>query len=305
MKILFFGIYEIGQRTLEKLLHVDEIEIVGVVTKYDTDFQTHSVSDLAKRNNLMCYTVRFFNRNYILALFRKLEFDLIVVSGFHLKIPEEILKLAKTAAINLHDSLLPKYKGPNASKWCIINGEGKTGVTVHHLSSKIDEGKIIAQREVKISPVDTAGTLFSRLATIGSDLLVEVISLMQKNTLCYHDVKDKSSSYYSYPTEDESRIKWDLFGAEQICRLIRGLNPRPGAFFSYKNQKYKILEMQILSKKSRLKEGTVIELSDDYLIVSTLTRNIRINMLRKNIHHDYSIMEFIVENRLKVFDVLR
>lgn len=304
MKILYFGIYEIGQRTLEKMLQIDGIEIVAVVTKYDTVFQTYSVSDFAKRNNLLCYTVRFFNRKSVFALFKKLEFDLIVVSGFHLKIPEEIIRLAKTTAINLHDSLLPKYKGPNASKWCIIKGENKTGVTVHHLTSKIDEGKIIAQREVQISPIDTAGTLFSRLASIGSDLLVEVISLIQKNKLTYFDVKDKTSSYYSYPTEDESRIKWDSFDADQIRCLVRGLNPRPGAFFYYNNNKYIVLEVQILTNNSRLKEGMVVSVTDGSLIVSTLTWDIEILVLRENIICDYSVEEFINENSLKTHDVL-
>ncbi len=304
MKILFFGIHEIGQRSLEKLLGTDEVEIVGVVTKYDTVFQTYSVSDFAKKNHLQCYSLRFINCQYVYDLFKKLEFDLIVVAGFHLIIPEEILNLAKRAAINLHDSLLPQYKGPNASKWCIINGEKKTGVTVHQMSGKIDEGRIIAQKEVEILPVDTAGTLFSRLASIGSDLLVEVVSLIQKNTLSYPNVNGASPSYYSYPTINDLRIKWNSLSANQIYSLVRGLNPSPGAFFFYNKEKFKVFEMQILSSKSHLKEGTIMELCDEYFIVSTLTWDIKINNLRKQLHYAYSIREFIDENRLKVFDIL-
>jgi methionyl-tRNA formyltransferase len=100
-------------------------------------------------------------------------------------------------------------------------------------SPKNNEGEIILQREVAISPDDTAVILFSRLVSIGSELLVEVVSLLSKDEIIPSVKELYESSYYSYPTEDETRIKWDLYDADQICRLIRGLNPNPGAYFIY------------------------------------------------------------------------
>lgn len=304
MKILFFGIYEIGHRTLEKLLHVDDVEIVGVVTKHDTVFQKYSVVEVARKNNLLCYTVKFLKCKYVLSLFNKLKFDLIVVSGFHLKIPAELINFASVAAINLHDSLLPRYKGPNASKWCIINGEDKTGVTIHHLSPKIDEGEIIAQKELTISPSDTAGSLFSKLASIGSELMVEVILLMKKNKLLPFANKMNNSSYYSYPTEEETRIKWDTYDADQICRLIRGLDPSPGAYFMYESYKFRVFDSQIMKKKSGTKPGTILKLSNDSIVVSTLTYDLRIRCIIVKLHQDYSVLKFVDEYKVKTFDRL-
>lgn len=304
MKILFFGIYEIGVKTLEELLLLSTVEVVAVITKHDSVYQSDSVIELAQKHNLLWFQAKSLNCEYVINTFKQLDFDLIVVAGFHLKIPHKIIKLAKIAAVNIHDSLLPDYRGPNASKWCIINGESKAGVTIHYLTDKLDDGEIIAQREILISETDTSKTLFSKVSLTSAKLLAETVQFFQEEGYFPFIQKRFKGSYYSYPTYDETIIKWGEYDALKISRLVRGLNPSPGACMEYKENYYRVLEVEILDCKTQNKSGTIVSISNKYIDVSTLTHDIRIRGIVKRINQEYSINQFVIDSEIEVSSCL-
>ncbi|MCL2568923.1 MAG: methionyl-tRNA formyltransferase [Oscillospiraceae bacterium] len=161
-------------------------------------------------------------------LIRELAPDLIVVVAYGKILPKEILDIPPKGCINVHASLLPKYRGAAPIQWAILNGEQVTGVTIMHMDVGLDTGDIISMRETPVEPTETSGALFTRLSTLGAELLADTISSILDGTATRTPQQSDAATYAPPLSRDQSPVDWTR-PAQSIVNQIRGLNPWPMA----------------------------------------------------------------------------
>jgi methionyl-tRNA formyltransferase len=224
-------------------------QIVGVVTQPDRPVGRgrriipSPVKSLAEENHIPVYQPQRVRAPSFLEEVRKIQPDLMVVVAFGQILPPSLLVIPKIYAINLHPSLLPRYRGPAPIPWAIIKGERETGLTVQKIEAGVDEGKIILQKKVVIKLSDTSKDLEKRLAVMGAALLEEVVRRIKEGCVSFLEQDEKKVSYAPKITKDQTEIDWKR-PCLDIHNLVRGLNPYPGAF-TLAMVRAKMLKMKI------------------------------------------------------------
>jgi len=277
MRIVFFGIYKIGVDSLHSMLRCD-LDLVAVVTKPSTVTDNQPVAQCAVENGLFLLQPNSPKEEKFNNIIKDLRPDLIVVAGYHKIIPTTILNIPTWGTINLHGSLLPKYRGPCTWKWTIINGETFTGVSVHIMTPQLDNGDLLGQRVIQISDTDTGGSLFEKISVVGAELLTDTIKEIEAGVVEMKPQDENIASYFGYPTEQDAKINW---GNDAICirNLIRGLNPRPGAWTLFNGSTLRIWQATIIIDESSSSPGTIIQCSKDKLVVATATNDLVIDKM--------------------------
>jgi len=194
--------------------------------------------------------------------------DLIVVVAFGQLLPKHILKVPKVATINVHASLLPKYRGPAPIQWAIINGEKETGVTTMVMDEGMDTGDTLLSSKTEISPDDTAGSLHDRLAVLGADLLIQTIESIEKKGLNSVPQNHSLATYAPLLKKEDGHLDWKK-SAGSLDPFIRGMTPWPGAFTFYQNKRLKIFRARPIQMEVDGPPGTVIKGFADELRVAT------------------------------------
>ena len=260
--------------------------IVGVITQPDRrkgrgmKISLSPVKELAVGNNMNIYQPSNINDPEFTDLLRKISPDLIAIVAFGQILSKEILELPKQGCINLHASLLPKYRGAAPIPWAILAGEEKTGVTTFYLSEEVDSGDIILQREEKIREDDTTATLSKRLAEMGAELLIETIDKIERKEAPRISQDKEKATYAPRLKKEDGLIDWKE-SASRIERLVRAMDPRPGAFTHLAGKLLKIWKAEeiqdtrykIQDTKSSgqivdiTKEGMVVACGDGFLLV--------------------------------------
>jgi len=261
LSVVFIGTPEFSCPSLEKL--AEKEKVVAVVTQPDKPrgrgkkISPPPVKVKALQKNIPVYQPDNLNKLCFLEKIEKLRPDLIVVVAFGKILPGKLLNIPKFFPINLHPSLLPKYRGPAPVPWAIIKGEKYTGITVQKMTEKVDEGEIILQKKVLIAANDTSDSLSKKLSHIGAEALIEAIDLIKKGKIDLRPQVGKAS-YAPKIKKDMGKINWEK-SAREIHNLVRGLNSFPGAFteFFYRERFYslKIWETEILENFSNNKKG--------------------------------------------------
>jgi len=193
--------------------------------------------------------------------------DCIVVVAFGQILPKDILNLPRYGCINLHASLLPKYRGAAPINWALINGETKTGVTSMFMDEGMDTGDILIQREMQIKEDDNAGTIHNELSRMGSNIILETLDGIEKGTISRIKQDAAIATYAPKIKKEDCLIDWSI-GAKEIVNRIRGLTPAPGAYTSYNGKRLKIIEAVIPPRPplekggwGDLKKGEVFEVN--------------------------------------------
>ncbi len=186
------------------------------------------------------------------------EPDFIVTAAYGRILPSKVLGLPEVAPINIHASLLPKYRGAAPIQRAIINGETETGVTIMLMDTGLDTGDILLSQKISINADDTAQTLHDRLAEIGGPLLVKTLQGIVEKSIVPAPQHHELASYAERLAKKDGRIQW-AFPAKQIINLIRGTTPWPGAFTFYQDQRYKILKAVTVSQETTEPPGTVLK----------------------------------------------
>jgi methionyl-tRNA formyltransferase len=203
-----------------------------------------------------------------LNIIKVLQPDLIVVVAFKI-LPPELFNIPKYGSVNLHASLLPKYRGAAPINWAIINGEKKTGVTTFFLKEKVDTGNIILQEECDINDGDDAGTMHYMLSLLGSEVILKTVNIIEKKNgflkVTYQDDKDASPA--PKLLVENCRINWNNTSKDTF-NFIRGLSPLPGAFTFFNNSRIKIYKSQIaeLHSVNEIKPGLCLNKEDKLFI---------------------------------------
>ena len=233
MKIIFMGTPTFALPSLEKLNA--RYELLSVFTKIDkvnargNKIIYSPIKDFALANNLKIYQPENFKDSVLIDEIRAMEPDLIVVVAYGKILPKEVLDIPKYGVINLHSSLLPRFRGAAPINAAIIHGDSKSGVSIMYVEEELDAGPVILQKETEISDEDTFLTLHDRLKDMGADLLVEAIELIKDNKV-EPKVQDKNLVTFVKPFKKEDcKIDWTKTSRE-IFNFVRGMNPAPTAF---------------------------------------------------------------------------
>jgi methionyl-tRNA formyltransferase len=194
--------------------------------------------------------------------------DFIVVVAFGHIIPKNILAIPKIATLNIHGSLLPKYRGPAPIQWSIINGEKETGITIILMDEGLDTGDILLSSKIEIMPDDTSGTLHDRLAQLGADLLIQSLDSFRTKKTNPVPQDHSQTTYAPLLKKNDGRLNWKMT-ARALEALIRGVTPWPGAFTFHENKRLKIFKARPIFMDTPETPGTVIRGFPDELRVAT------------------------------------
>ena len=250
------------------------------------------VGQFALDNNIKLIELGSFDDQEVYHQIVSLNLDLFIVVAYRI-LPTKYLKIPKFGAINIHASLLPKYRGAAPIQWALINGDSSTGVSIFQIEKRVDAGKIIFQEAIKIEKEDNLETLSTKLSKLGGIALIKSLELLNKDKTNLI-IQDKSKLTLAPKiSKDMLKINWSWEG-EKINNWIRGLSPYPAMYTVYKEKKIKIFKVQLLKEISNSHPGKIESISSKRLIVHS-----------KN--YQVSVLELQQEGkkRLKIEDFLK
>lgn len=245
MNILFMGTPDFAAVALDKLI-ASRHSVIGVVTQPDKPqgrghkMTPPAVKVLAEQHDLPVYQPERLKGGELREVLNQLMPDIIVVAAYGRILPQYILDFPKYGCINIHASLLPKYRGAAPIQRAVVNGETETGITIMNMNEGMDTGDIIAMRKTLIGEYETAAELFDRLAPMGGELLIETLEAIENGTAAAAAQNEEEATYAPMITKADGEIDWAK-PARQISKLICGMNSWPMAYTWYQGQVVKII----------------------------------------------------------------
>lgn len=284
MKIVFMGTPEFAVPSLEKL--IEEFEVAAVFTQPDKPkdrgkkLTMSPVKEAALKHNITVYQPDKIKKDVeAIEAIKNINPDFIAVVAYGQILSKEILDIPKYGCINLHASLLPKYRGSAPINWAIIKGEKQFGNTTMLMDVGMDTGDMLLKNEVQITDEMTYGELHDILMDGGKELLASTLKLMYDGKIT-RVKQDDSETCYAPPLNKEIRkIDWKT-SAKDINNLIRGLSPKPTAYTTYKENTIKIYKAEALAEDHNLEPGAIIEVSKAGIKVSTANGTLLIKELQ-------------------------
>lgn len=235
---------------------------------------------------------------------KKINPDLLVTAAYGRILPKEVLDIPKYGCINVHASLLPKYRGAAPIQWAIINGEKVTGVTTMYTDIGMDTGDMLLKEEIEIDENITYGELHDKLAVLGADVLNKTLQKLKDNTLVRIPQPHEEATYAPMINKDVGLIDWNK-SARSIHNLVRGTNPWPVAFSFYKNAKFKIWKTTCEeSCKSDSKPGTILEAGKEGMLVVCGEGCLRILEIQFESARRMSVREYLCGHSLDKGEIL-
>lgn len=273
MRIVFMGTSSFAVPSLKKI-HTSHHKLVAVVTQPDRPrgrgkkTQPSPVKEKATEYGVEIYQPEKISSEEAIDQLCTYEPDVIVVASYGQIIPTEILDLPRYGCINVHASLLPKYRGAAPIQRAIMNGEKYTGISIMFMDEGLDTGDIIMQAPVTIEENMDHGELESLLAVKGSELLMDVIAILESGSMPRKQQKAHKASYAHMISKKEEKINWE-WEADQIRNHIRALSPRPAAYTSMDGTRFKIYSTRFVDADSEGVPGEILKITDDGFIVQT------------------------------------
>lgn len=273
MNIVFMGTPDFAVPSLKKL--INEFGVTAVFTQPDRPkgrgkkLTMSPVKEVALEHSIPVYQpIKIKNDNEVIQELSKMKPDFIIVVAFGQILPKEVLDIPKYGCINLHASLLPKYRGAAPINWSIIKGEKITGNTTMLMDIGLDTGDMLLKNEVEITEDMTAGELHDKLTILGGDLLIETINKVVNKSIKPEKQINEESCYASMLDKDIAKINWKL-KATEIHNLVRGLNPWPIAITNYDDLVMKIYKTHVENVTSNKEPGTILSVDKNGIKVST------------------------------------
>ena len=317
MKIVFMGTPDFAEESL-KAIYEAGYEIVSVVTNPDRPkgrgmkMIPSPVKEFATEKGLRIFQPEKVKNNeeFVNAL-KVLKPDVICVVAYGKILPKEILDIPPYGCINVHASLLPKYRGAAPVQWAVLNGDKITGATTMYMDVGMDTGDIILKESVEIGEEETTGELWDRLKVIGGKLLVETLRQIEKGI----EPREKQGEDYTVApmlSKDMAKIDWNSKNAEELKNLVRGLNPIMGAYTFWKGKKIKFWKVQVVEEDkiqvenlSFLKNGTVI-LSDpkEGIYIKCKEGILKVLEIQGENSKRMSIQDYLRGNPIQEFEIL-
>ena len=262
-KVIFMGTPAFSVPILQALIDEETIEIVGVVSQPDRKVGRKQiitpppVKQLAMEHNLTMYQPEKLSGSDEMKEILTLDIDLIITAAYGQYVPTKLLNAPTHRAINVHASLLPKYRGAAPIHYAVLNGDEKTGVTIMYMEKEMDAGNIISQREIAINDEDDTGNLFEKLSLVGRDLLMDTLPAIfagENESIVQNEDEVTFSPMIS---KEQEKIDWTLT-AREVFNHIRALRPAPGAYTILEDQRFKIWAADVMEDDTSAEPGTII-----------------------------------------------
>ncbi len=326
MKIVFMGTPDFAEKSLEKIYKAGH-KILAVVTNPDRPkgrgmkMIASPVKEFAIQNNIPVYQPEKVRNNpEIIKQITDLNPDVICVVAYGKILPKELLEIPKLGCINVHGSLLPKYRGAAPIQWAVLNGDKTTGITTMYMDEGMDTGDIILKQEVEIGEDETTGELWERLAEIGGNLLVETLTKIEQKT-APRQKQGEDFTIAPMLNKEMAKINWEEKTAIQIKNLVRGLNPIMGAYSILNDKKLKIWKVQqfaendFLNKYEEFKEynqnfknvcpGTIIYIDKkEGIYVKAKEGIILLLEIQAENSKKMRVQDFLLGNKIEIGEVL-
>lgn len=262
MRIVFMGTPDFASASLKKLID-EKFDVVGVFTQPDKpkgrgmELCASPVKELALENGLPVFQPVKMRDGTALAQIKALEPDILVVVAYGRILPDDILAVPKYGAINVHGSLLPKYRGAAPIQWAVLNGDKITGVTTMYLASEMDTGDIIYTAETEIGEYETSGELFDRLKDMGAELLVKTLRDIDAGTAPRAPQDHSKASYVTMLDKSICPIDWNKTPRE-VLKHIYGLQPWPVATMELEGKTVRVFAAKYTDGKTEKEPGAVV-----------------------------------------------
>lgn len=306
MRLVFFGTSSFAVPSLETILK-SRHQILAVVTQPDKKrgrnlslAQPPLRISAASHNLKIEQPPKIFSPDFLKVL-KNYNADIFVVIAFGQILNNDLLKIPKHFCLNLHGSLLPKYRGAAPVNWAIIKGETISGVTVIKMDEKVDHGDIVLKKEVEIEPIDTALSLSEKLSMAGAECLLEVLNLIEEGKAVFSPQDDKEATFAPKLKKSDGLINW-FEQALNLHNKVRGLFPWPGAFTHLEGKILKVLETEVLppKKNSQDKPGTIIGINERGFAVQAKEGLLLIKRLQLEGSKPMAPKEFNLGHRIKI-----
>ena len=259
--------------------------------------QHTDVGKYALENNLNLIELDDFNNSNIFQKISSLKADIFVVVAFRI-LPRKYIELPKFGSINIHASLLPKYRGAAPIQWALMNGDNFTGVSIFQIEKKVDTGGIIHLEKIKIQKEDNFETLSFRLSELGSKALTKSLRLIENDDLKLLSQDDKKSTKAPKIKKEMLRINWS-WEAEKINNWVRGLSPFPGMYTVYRGKKLKIFKASVVHNDAELSVGKIEIINLKELVVHCVDKMISVLEVQQEGKKKLSIQDFLIGSNIK------
>ncbi len=273
MRIVYMGTPDFSVPALKALVEAGH-DVVAVVTQPDKpkgrgkEIQMTPVKEQALEFHIPVYQPVKARDPEFVKILSDLAPDVMVVAAFGQLLPKSILDIPKYGCVNIHASLLPKYRGASPIQHAVINGEKESGITTMMMAEGLDTGDMLDQEILALDPKETGGSLHDRLSEVGGTLILKTLKKLEEGTAVRTPQDDTKSSYVGMIKKSMGDIDWSM-EAQAIERLVRGLNPWPSAYTSWSNKVIKIWEASVVDKEYEGVYGQVVEAGRDRLVVKT------------------------------------
>ena len=302
-KIVFMGTPEFSLPTLEALIE-NKFNVVSVYTQPPTKskrgqkINVSPIEEFSKKNKINFKNPINLNSDEELKIFKELSPDIVVVVAYGQIIPKNFLNIAKFGFINIHASLLPKWRGAAPIQRAIMNGDKKIGVSIMKIEEKLDSGPVLASKEIELDQNATHGEIEKKLSVMGANLLVENLKRLERGNSKFIGQVHSEATYAKKIDKDETKINWSL-DATKVLAHIHGLSPSPGAWFEYENERFKVLRAKISTVN-----GKPSYVLDDNLTVACKSNSIQILELQRQGKNKQTAKEFLLGKKINSGSIL-
>ena len=273
MRVIFMGTPDFAVGTLEAIVEAGH-EVVLAVTQPDKpkgrsgSLQFPPVKECAIAHNIPVFQPAKIREQKNIDELKKYDPDIIIVVAFGQIVSKEILDMPRYGCVNVHASLLPKYRGAAPIQWAVINGDEMTGVTTQRMDVGVDTGDIIETAELRIAEDETGGSLFDKLAMVGAKLCVSTMEKIEKGEAIYTPQKEEEATHTKKIEKELGNVDWSKSAKEIEC-LIRGLNPWPSAYTHLNGKTLKLWLAKVIDENSTLTPGTIVKVTKNEILVQT------------------------------------
>ena len=297
LNVVFMGTPEFSVPTLNALIK-NKHNVIKVYTqppkksKRGQKVNPSPIEEFCKKNNINLNNPTNLNNKEELEILKKLSPDIVVVVAYGQIIPKNFLDIAKFGFVNIHASLLPKWRGAAPIQRAIMNGDKKIGVSIMKIKEKLDSGPILTSEELELDQNATHGEIEKQLSIMGANLLIKSLKNIENGNSKFLDQVHSEATYAKKVDKSETKINWNL-DSHKVLAHIHGLSPSPGAWFEYENERYKVLKARIMTTKG--KSSFVL---DENLTVGCKSDSIKILELQRQGKNKQTTKEFLLGKKI-------
>ncbi len=298
LKLIFMGTPEFSLPTLESLEN-SEHEILAIYSQPASKanrgqkIMPSSVEAFAKRKSLNIRTPSSLDTEEEYNFFKKLKPDIVIVIAYGKIIPKRFLNLSKHGFINIHASLLPKWRGAAPIQRSIMNLDNETGISIMKITEELDSGPVMQQNKIKINENIDSSTLSKVLSQLGAKSIIDSIRKIEKGEAKFLEQDHSKTTYAKKISKIEGQIRWNE-NARKVLAKINGLNPNPGAWFEYKKQRYKVWKAKMVNQN-----GDAGKTLDDKLTIACKDQAIKVLEIQKEGKNKQVTEQFLLGNKIK------